>query len=189
LYIKQDLKIKKAFTLIELLVVISIISLLMTIAVPTYDKMILKARADEAKATIQAIAFAQERYHQEVGEYYPNNTEQISNENNIHENLKVDLSISNNFLYTIEGDNGDSYIISAYLRHEDAWDECGSNSADGFDCKQDGTRKHNSWVEAYEDTISSGELSYHYLQFQYPELLEGDYVEEGISYENLHKDE
>ena len=41
----------RGFTLIELMVVLSIITLLLTVAVPIYDKQILKARADEAKRT------------------------------------------------------------------------------------------------------------------------------------------
>lgn len=147
--------------------------------------MILKARADEAKTTIQALAFAQERYHQERGKYYVNGTTAIVNEQMIHENLKVDLSKSNNFIYSIEEGTTTnySYIIKATLRDDD-WDTCGSTTSDSFLCKQNDSQDRESWVNAYSDTISEDN---HYLEFTYPELIDNDYSEEGISYENLYE--
>ena len=62
-------KNKKAFTLIELLVVVLIIGILSAIALPQYQKAVLKSRYASTKALVRALADAEERYYLANNEY------------------------------------------------------------------------------------------------------------------------
>ena len=60
---------KKAFTLIELLVVVLIIGILSAIALPQYQKAVVKAKYSRFKPVVRAIADAEEVYYLENNEY------------------------------------------------------------------------------------------------------------------------
>ena len=189
-----------AFTLIELMVAVFILSMLLIVATPTYKKMILKSRTEEAKAIVQAIVFAQERYREENGEYYPNSDE-VKNEAEIAKALKIDLSKSNNFNYFINtkyntGYNGlinedGNFTIKVVLR-DNSWGIC-TNTVLTNICKPNGTINRDSWVEEY----NTGEDK-HFLLFRYPTILNqtddpstvssDGFIDEGISYEYLYED-
>lgn len=181
---------KKAFTLIELLVVMAIVAILVTVGVPKYNDYVLKARAEEAKATIMAISMAQERYYQEYGKYYPDKpnsgTNTVYNENIISSVLKVNLASANNFHFTVQskGDEDENYEIIATLRANSGTDYgklCTNTTNVSDKCKQETAQDFDSWVSSYERGAGK-----HYIIFDYPELLTGTEVENGIDFKYLY---
>ena len=60
---------QKAFTLIELLVVVLIIGVLAAIALPQYQKAVLRAQFTEVELNLRALYDAQQRYYLANGNY------------------------------------------------------------------------------------------------------------------------
>ncbi len=60
---------QKGFTLVELLIVVAIIGVLSTIGVPTFRKMIQKAKKSEAKVNLGGLYTAEQAFFSEYGLY------------------------------------------------------------------------------------------------------------------------
>jgi len=60
----------KGFSLIEIMVVIAIIGILLAIALPAYDKQMLKSRRADAKTTLLALSQLQETFNMNYGNSY-----------------------------------------------------------------------------------------------------------------------
>ncbi len=64
--------LSKGFTLIELLVVVLIIGILAAVAVPQYQKAVLKSRLSEQAINLKALDRAQQVYYLDNGEFTTN---------------------------------------------------------------------------------------------------------------------
>ena len=62
-------KSQKGFTLIELMITVSIVGILLTIAVPSYQSHILRAKLGEARSTLAAFRLKMEQQYQNTGDY------------------------------------------------------------------------------------------------------------------------
>ncbi|WP_428043789.1 type IV pilin protein [Candidatus Avelusimicrobium faecicola] len=60
---------KRGFTLIELLVVVLIIGILSGVALPQYEKAVMKSRYSNLMAPVNALGAAEELYYMAAGEY------------------------------------------------------------------------------------------------------------------------
>ncbi len=66
---KKMINNNKGFTMLELIMVVIIISVLATLAIPSYGGFVEKARSAEAVSTISAIRTAQNLYKLESSKY------------------------------------------------------------------------------------------------------------------------
>ncbi|MBL4607775.1 MAG: type IV pilin protein [Pseudomonadales bacterium] len=60
---------QKGFTLIEVMIVVSIIGILASIALPSYQNSVSKARRTDAMSALQGLAQAMERHYMTAGAY------------------------------------------------------------------------------------------------------------------------
>ena len=67
--VRPYLRAARGLTLIELMVVVAIIAIIATVAYPVYTNQVLKTRRADAKAALENIALAQERFYTLNGQY------------------------------------------------------------------------------------------------------------------------
>lgn len=137
---------KKGFTLIELLVVVLIIGILSSVALPQYQKAVLKSRASEAWANLKNINMAINAHCLEGGS---DGTFAA-----LRENLSIDVKDSKNFAYTGAiacnhsiNDYNNAYIYAEYRGSGNynfklaLHPKSGYRSCEGASCKDIGFTK------------------------------------------------
>jgi prepilin-type N-terminal cleavage/methylation domain-containing protein len=181
----MEIKKHKAFTLIELLVVLAILGVLFGMAIPSYDQYILKKRFDEAKVTLKAIMLAQEKYKIENGKYLKNTDgTKITNEEYISNKLRMNLSTSGNFVYSINEIDKTHYEVFANLRYFNR--VCDENTTSNSLCYQDTKHNHDEWIDTYTKGANN-----HFIRVRYPDRFSEDdegveHVEDGFDYTHIY---
>ena len=108
------MKNKTGFTLIEILVVVLIIGILAALAVPQYQKAVIKSRATEAMTMLKAIGEAQEVYYLAHGHYTTDLTE-------------LDIDVPSDKIEPVDGDGKE--IMQKYYAYR-CWSlGCGAESS------------------------------------------------------------
>jgi len=103
----------RGITLIELLTVIIILSLLMSIAVPTYRRYLIRSQRSEAKIALLQVQTAQEKYYAQYNRYTDKVTDKSTAKTpglglmGTTETGKYDIKV------TDIGDGGQTYTVTA----------------------------------------------------------------------------
>lgn len=64
-----EFRMNHGFSIIEIIVVIVVIGIMLTVALPKYNRVVEKSRQSEAFTNLAAIRASQARYHAEKGEW------------------------------------------------------------------------------------------------------------------------
>lgn len=98
-------KVKNGFTLLELIVVIVILGILVTVGLPVYEGVIIKAKLAEMYVTVAAIEKAEEMYFLEHWDFYndPGWSDTAGGRDNFRNILGVDIPANAKFGYAISG--------------------------------------------------------------------------------------
>lgn len=113
-------------TLVEILIVIAILGVIVTIAVPHFEKMLKRGDVAEAKSELRALQAACENYYIHNSNTYPAQLSDLTaaTPNVIGPNLPQDPFADADYSYNISG-NGFYYVIYSI-----GPDETGSASVD-----------------------------------------------------------
>lgn len=102
-----------AFTLIEMMVTVAIIGILMTIALPSYQKYVLRAHRADAIALLNETAAREERYYAQNNHYVTANSDMASlglRNSGASDNSYYQLSLA-------EGEDDDAgYVLTASVQ-------------------------------------------------------------------------
>jgi hypothetical protein len=116
------------------------------------------------------MSMAQEQYKYETGYYYPMNYLNadtfMSNGNKIEEYLRIDLSSSNNFLYSIKTNStGTEFTIRATLRKSTVWnnENCDNLDDSSIECVAS-SDEEDDWVKTHPNR----DLDKYYIEYKYP---------------------
>ena len=102
---------KRGFTLIELLVVVLIIGILSAVALPQYQKTVLKSRTAEAWTNVSALNTA-------IKAYCLENPDTTAYYSQFKDALPITIENSNNFTYNAYINCTRNDVMQSYARYE-----------------------------------------------------------------------
>ena len=111
-YFEVGMKSHKGFTLIELMIVISIVGILATIAIPSYQNYITKSKIKEAQANLIALSLSAENSYQRTLSY-PTADLTTTSAIQTHNIFKTWNASSNAFNFKYKSTDGNNYIVEA----------------------------------------------------------------------------
>jgi prepilin-type N-terminal cleavage/methylation domain-containing protein len=103
---------KNGFTLIEIVVVLTVIGILSALAWPNYMAIKEKTLNREARAMLLLLYTEEKSYKMEHREYYPE-AAVVSNIPEINQNLKLSISLSSNWVFTLDTTTAGSEFVQA----------------------------------------------------------------------------
>ncbi len=102
---------KDGFTLIELMVVITIIGILVSYGIPSYERYVVKSKRTAAQSALLKLAASEEKHNANYNQYTINISGSGTDGNSLGLGTAEFMQASDNYSYAITGVNG--YTISA----------------------------------------------------------------------------
>ena len=162
--VQDDFLVKhRGFTLVELLVVVLIIGVLTAIAVPQYQKAVLKSRFSSLMPTTQAIRDGNEIYYMTNGGY-ANDVTKLDVTTANTEDMTITLSDDSDYSYTMATRPNINNNLIMYQKHS-------VNFPGEIHCEALKGNKHATWLceKALHGTKIGGSLTSGYSEY----ILEG----------------
>ena len=111
---------RRGFTIIELSYVLVVIGILVAVSVPAYDSFARRAKADEARSMLPAIAHAELRHFRDRGGYLPCAAEgpvprtpvSFPNQTSCWKALDIQLTGQVRFRYSVEVVDGHFFAVA-----------------------------------------------------------------------------
>ena len=115
----MSFKLGHGFTLIELLVVVLIIAILAAVALPQYQKVVLKSRYHSVMPMVDSIAQAEQLYFLEHGEYTSSLKDLMMGANTAHISPWASCyrALSAQYVYCVVYDSPHGNQVVSYLRY------------------------------------------------------------------------
>lgn len=111
------MKKSKGFTLIELMIVVAIVSILLAVAIPSYNNQMRKSRRSEAKQVLSDVMLRQEKFRSNNALYGTN----AAIPNGIGP-----IGTSSYYNFALTSVTATGYVITATPTGDQAADSCGN---------------------------------------------------------------
>ena len=111
----------RGFTLIELMITVAIIVILASIAYPSYQGYVLRAKRGDAKVALLSLQLAQEKYRANCVQYATgiHASTRTCTSGGTHNLINSTTSPDNNYTIAVASGSAGSYTITATPNHTD----------------------------------------------------------------------